>query len=98
MGISFEGRHNTGGRGTHHAVACMANILAVDENHGGGWMINGPEVITQSTVLGFTFTGKCLESTKKDQEEKEEKVPLYNTILMRLNGDGGILEAGCRGS
>lgn len=51
----------------------MANILAVDENHGGGWMIIRPDVITQSRMLGFTFTGKRLESTRIDQEEKEEE-------------------------
>ena len=66
----------------------MANILAVDENHGGGWMINRPEVRTQSRMLGFTLTGKCLESTKTDLGEEEGKGPLYNTIFMRLNGDG----------
>lgn len=66
----------------------MANILAVDENHGGGWMINRPEVMTQSRMLGFALTGKCLESTKTDLGGEEGKGPLYNPIFMRLNGDG----------
>lgn len=38
-GGKLEGQNGTEARCTHHAVACMADFLAVDENHAGGLMV-----------------------------------------------------------